>query len=276
MGILAPYFFAASQAAAGSLRIALLSEVSVQNDVLVLADLLARGASFPLRNAAQQISLGAAPEFGSTRLISRSAVAEAISSAGLSASQFAIPAVINVRREARLIASQEIFAAIQSAMQNNPDIPNIAPLTPADLPSDTRVPVPPGYSGLQVTQIVFDPLMNRMRFRLLPKAPGKVLPFYITAKLSPGFVPSGSAQSSLPLTGSNGNSSASLAHDAAPLVTTGHPARLRLHSPAMEMILTVHPLQRGYLDQIIRVRLFGTATTMQARVVGPGYLDAIF
>jgi len=275
---------ASFECVAGTLRVALLANVVVDGDAILLANLLPPDAPQRVRAAAEQVSLGTTPQIGSERQIPRAAVAATIASANLPVSQFIIPVDITVRRESRPISSREIFSAIQLALANNldgADLPNLAQLRLADLHHDAAIPAPLGYSGLEVTQIAFDPAIDRVRFRLLPKAAGRSLPFFVTASLPatyPGSfspvaarVPVGSASSPALLHATSALPAPSLA---APLVTTNQPARLHLHSADMDMLLEVRPLQRGYLDQIIRVRLAATGRTMQARVVAPGYLDA--
>lgn len=267
--------------AAGPLRVALLANVVVDDDTILLANLLPPAVPQRLRIATQQISLGAAPQMGSERQIQQRAVAAAIASAGLLTTQFIIPAQITVRRDGQSISPRDIFAAIQSALTSNldgADLPNLSQLRPTDFHQDADIPAPPGYSGLEVTQIAFDPAIKRMRFRLLPKAPGRTLPFYVTANVPATYAPaSASASSSVapPAVILRSRSGAAPAVPlATPLVTTNQPARLHLHSADMDMFVEVRALQRGYLDQIVRVRLAATGRTMQARVVAHGYLDA--
>jgi len=269
------------ETAAGPLRIALLTNVVVDADAILLANLLPPNAPQHLRVAAEQISLGAAPQIGSERQISRPTIAAAVASAGLPSSQVIIPAEITIRRESQSISSREIFSAIQLALRNDldgPDLPNLSQFQPADLQHDPAIPAPPGYSGLEVTQITFDPAINRMRFRLLPKAPGRALPFYVIANLPAAHAPTSllfrSNATPFPIMLATSSNAASVMHSAAPLVTTNQPARLHLHSDVMDMVVEVRPLQRGYLDQVVRVRLVATGRTMQARVVAFDYLDA--
>lgn len=270
--------------AARPVRVALLANVSIDGDAIFLANLLPQDAPQRLRAAIGQISLGAAPQMGSQRQISRQTIAAAVASAGLPPAQFIIPAQITIRREGQSISSTEIFSAIQTALANTfagSDLPNLSQLRPTDL-HHAAIPAPPGYSGLEVTQVAFDPAINLMRFRLLPKAQGRALPFYVTANLPatyapPSSVPSahvspGSIPSAVILRTSSGV--APLVPLSTPLVTTNQSARLHLHSADLDMLLEVRPLQRGYLDQVVRVRLAATGRTMRARVVAYGYLDA--
>lgn len=47
-------------------------------------------------------------------------------------------------------------------------------------------------------------------------------------------------------------------------------------SGEMQMLLYVNPLERGALDQIVRVKLPGTGKVLQAKVTGERQLESIF
>jgi hypothetical protein len=263
-------FLLAPGSRAGGLRIALLASTEVQSDTILLANLLPTSVSRRIRTSAEQISLGIAPQDGSARLFTRNTLTAAIAAGGLSPSDFTIPAAVTVRRGGRLITRGEVLAAIQSAQAQNL-VSEFPSLQLKDLAFDASVRVPRGDPGLQVTQISFDPLLERARIRLWPRnAPG-VLAFYVTAGVSSGF--------SQPPAVREGAAVRSRSQNPNPIsapvqVATGHLARLHLHSQDMEMLLEVRPLQPGRLGDVIRVSLPGTGRTFQARVVGKGDLDA--
>jgi hypothetical protein len=254
----------------GGLRIALLANTEIQGDSIVLANLLPGTVSRRIREAAQTVSLGAAPQNGATRQFTREALTAAISSSGLSPADFVIPESVTIRRGSRLISLEEIYSAIQSSLAKNP-VPGIPPFQLRDLTLNADVRVPSGDAGLQVTQISFDQFIGRARFRLWPRSAPGVLPFFATAKISSAVPASPSASKLLTIAA---HSSVTLDSSASVLVLPGRPARLHLHSSNMDMLLQVFPLQRGYLGEVIRVRLAGTGRTMQARVAGDAYLDA--
>ncbi len=262
---------AASAVDAGGLRIALLANTEIQGDSIVLANLLPGAVSRRIREAAQTVALGAAPQNGATRQFTRDALAAAISSSGLSPADFVIPQSVTVRRGSRLISLEEIYAAIQSSLAKNP-VPGIPPFQLRDLTLNADVRVPPGDAGLQVTQISFDQFIGRARFRLWPRSAPGVLPFFVTAKI-PASTPASPSTSKLLTVAAH--SPNTLDPSVLVLVQSGRPARLHLHSSNMDMLLQVLPLQRGCLGEVIRVRLAGTGRTMQARVAGDAYLDAI-
>jgi hypothetical protein len=261
---------AAAAVDAGGLRIALLANTEIQSDSIVLANLLPGTVSRRIREAAQTVALGAAPQNGATRQFTREALTAAISSSGLSPADFIIPESVTIRRGSRLISLAEIYSAIQSSLAKNPVL-GIPPFQLRDLSLDADVRVPPGDAGLQVTQITFDQFIGRARFRLWTRSAPGVLPFFVTAKVSSVVPASPSASKLLTIAA---RSSSTLDTSALVLVQPSRPARLHLHSSNMDMLLQVLPLQRGRLGEVIRVRLAGTGRTVQARVAGDAYLDA--
>ncbi len=255
---------------AGGLRIALLASTEVQSDTILLANLLPGTASRGIRDAAGNVTLGAAPQTGTTRQFTRETLSAAIAAGGLSPDEFTIPAEVTVRRSGRPISREEIYAAIQSALAKNP-IPGIPLLKPSDLAFEADLCVPPGDAGLEVTQITFDQFIGRARFRLWPKAAPGALPFFVTARVASSF--SEPSHSGRVITAS-AHPSGTNEIFAPVLVAADRLARLHLHSSNMEMLLEVRPLQKGHLGEVIRVRLPGTSRTMQARVTANGDLDA--
>ncbi|HTQ60229.1 MAG TPA: hypothetical protein VMI32_08400 [Candidatus Solibacter sp.] len=262
--------FLPSASEAGALRIALLASAEVQGDTILLASLLPANATRHIRSVAGQITLGAAPQRGTIREFTRDSLTAAISSAGLSPADFAIPGSVTVRRDSRLLSSQEVFDAIKSALAKNP-IPSLTRLRLQDLSFEAAVRVAPGDAALEVTQISFDQFLHRARFRLLPTSTPGVLPLYATAKVPSAFSERSTTARFLP----------AAAHvpikslvSAPALVATGRLARLHIHTPGLDMLLEVSPLQRGHFGEVIRVRLPGTGRTFQARVTGEEYLDA--
>lgn len=255
---------------AGGLRIALLTSTEVQSDTILLANLLPRSASQRIRESAERIALGEAPQNGTTRRFTRETLDAAIAAGGLSPADFAIPGFVTVRRGSRMLSREEIVGAIQSALNKNP-VAGIPALLPNDIGFETGVRVPPGEAGLEVTQITFDPFIGRARFRLRARSAPGTLPFYVTAKVAAtysGPSPAGRVLSGLAHFPDEEETSSSV------LVATDRLARLHLHSANMDMLLEVRPLQRGHLGEVIRVRLARTGRTLQARVTGDSYLDA--
>ncbi|MGH9740954.1 MAG: hypothetical protein ACRD51_01250 [Candidatus Acidiferrum sp.] len=256
--------------ARGGLGIALLANTQVQNDVILLANLLPEGTSGRIRHEAEKISLGQAPQPGSTREFTRGALTAVLSASSLSPADFEIPRAITVRRAGRLISRREVFEAIQSALARNP-IQGIPALRLQDVSMEAAVRVPPGDPGLEVTQITFDHFLRRARVRLWPRSAPGVLPFFVTIKAAGSFF----GQSIAPRIVAIAAHPTGLTSNSTPVfVPMNRLAHLHIHSADLDMLLEVRPLQRGYLGEVIRVRLPGTGRTLQARVTGVGYLDA--
>ena len=260
-------------AGAGALRIALLDHARVRGDAILLAYLLPLEAPRALRDAAEKISLGPAPQNGLARTISRSAVEASLADTGLWSAQFVVPESMTIARAARPVSRAEVYAAIQDFLAGNKMA--AAPVfSIEDLSLEAQVFVPDGLLQLEVTQVVFDQFIGRVRFRLRPRSAAGVLPFFATAAIpaSPASLHLDHASAAAPnLAWAPG------APRVAPvLVEAGHLAKLHLHSRNAEMLLEVRALQRGHLGDTIRVRLPASGKTFRARVIGREFLEAVF
>jgi hypothetical protein len=251
--------------------VALLAEVSVQGDTIMLADLLPQKTPLQLRNIANQVPLGSAPKSGATRQFYGDAIITAIRDAGLQPVNFVVPPVIRVRRLERTLTREEAFAAIQTARAQDPNAA-IPDFRLQDISLDATVEVPRGEPRLEVTKMVFDQQTGRTRFRLVARSADGIVPFYVTAR-TPADESAATLAVALAtsLTGDRVSAPAS-----AMLVDPRTPAILYLHSPDSYMLISVKPLQRGRLGENIRVRLPANGKTLIARVTGNGRLDATF
>jgi hypothetical protein len=265
--------FAQQAVQAGGLRVALLASAEVQSDTILLANLLPQNVERSLRSQAEKVPLGAAPQSGAIRVLSREAVNDAIVHADLPQERFVIPESIRVHRSERLLSAEEVHAAVQSALSSSP-IARLGVLQPEDLAFDSTIRIPQGQVSLLVTQIVYDEFIGRVRFRVQPKTVPAILPFYVTAR-----VPFSSAEVSAVnrvLLASAGNLSGTRLAQSPVLVEPGHMARLRLHSQNFDGVFQVRPLERGRMGDTICVRLPSSGKTLRARVVSAGNLDATF
>lgn len=258
---------------AGVLRIAIPSEVSIQADVILLRDLIPASAPESFRALAANVPLGAAPQLGSSRRISHESLLSALDAANLPLSSFVVPPYVSVRRNSRPVSREEVAAAIRSALAKN------ATASPVDLSTlllDASVNVPDADANLELLDMRVDELLRRARFRLASKSSPSVLPFFATAPLTSDLLSrrfSGRSTSDLvpAATAPKG-----IDRPAPILVQPGTPARLHMHSANSDMHLIVNPLQRGRLGQTILVKMPGTRKTLDAQVVAPGELEAIF
>jgi hypothetical protein len=256
---------ARSLAQAGTLRIALLANAQVQGDAVLLADFLPPNVPSRLREAAESISLGSAPQIGSLRRFSRGAVTAALQDRRFSLHSFFVPEFLTARRAGHSLTQEDVFSAIETALIKNKNVP-VPTLRPQDLTLESLIEVPEGPSTLEVTQMTFDESIRRARFRLWPRnAPG-TLPFYVTAPIR-------AEKSPQPISSSN---TSALSANSAVLVEPRQLARLHLHSPNSTMLLVVRPLQPGHMNETIRVRLVASGRTLQAKVIAANSLDATF
>jgi hypothetical protein len=259
-------------------RIELLREVRITGAGVLLSDLLPAGAGKSLRAQAENISLGAAPQPGNTRVLERSAVLENISVTKGVAEEIKVPERIVVSREARAITVQEVFTAIRSALDHS-GISTVGNLHLDDILLQTQILVGPGDAGLQVLRSDFDTELKRGRFLLWASNDPKVLPFFVAVRFS-GNTPLKGLRAIPEL-----NRVASVPEQLAVpvqiakaevLVSPGEQATLVLHSNSFRMIADVLPLQRGSMGQRIQVRVLDTGKIFGALVDGRAHLEVKF
>jgi flagellar basal body P-ring formation chaperone FlgA len=259
-------------------RIELLREVRVTGARVLLSDLLPAGAGVSLRGRAEEISLGAAPQPGNTRVLERSGVLGNIGASQDVVTEIAVPERIVVSRDARPITLQEVFAAIRKALERS-EISAAANLHLDDILLQTQVLVGPGDAGLEVLRSDFDAGLKRARFLLWPSQDPKVLPFFVAVRFSGNSPlailhsvtePSRTASKpELPLV-------PALLAKAEVLVSPGERATLILRSDALRMIADVVPLERGTMGQQIHVRVLDTGKIFSAQVDGRAHLEVKF
>lgn len=251
----------------GPRRAALLSDVEMRADTVLLAHLLPEHVSEELKQEATGVSIGSSPRPGTIRRLQRSEVLSALVAHGLPPTAFDIPQSIQIRRQARELTGEEVWAVIRASLSQKPD-EKLADLKPENLHFDTSILVPQEGMQLKVTQMAYDPLLGQARFRLSSSSKRALNPFYVTAN----FGPSGSdAPAGINLRETPEGIAPGMA-----LVEPKRPATLRLHSTNAMSLLRVQPLTAGRLGEVISVRLLRNRTTLRARVVGFGLLDATF
>jgi hypothetical protein len=273
-----------------SARIALLPDCEIASARLSLADLLPASAPAEIRDAASQVSLGAAPLPGAVRVFSSSLILSRISQKELAA-LLEIPDRVVVRRASRPLTSQEVFDTVQRVLVAN-HFPLASTIQPADLRMAAPVLVAQGQINLRVTRIEFDSGLGRLRLLIVPESGQGSLPFVATLSLrekpakdviekfdpAAGEIASNAEKNpdfpSEPASSSSEKPKSPNLRGVPPLVVPGRPALLRILSADMRMVLTVLPLENGGLGQEIRVRVPETGRIVRARVAGEGYLEA--
>lgn len=304
LAVLAFALSAAKPAACG-IKVELPAEVEVIGQSIFLSDLLPSKAPAGVREQAQAVLIGVSPQPGSTRILERNAVANLMGTE--MAGELDIPQQIVVRRASRHITREEVVAAIRTALgRNGFSDPGLQPDDLRVFPSSM---VSSGDARLEVRRMDFDDSLKEARFVMAERGS---LPFLVTAELQNGLpvrasdddIPPGNKptlddvrpkattpNSTATPQGSRPEDSArthsvrfltssgfagGIQQNSAPLVEPGKIARLLVTSGEMQMLLYVNPLERGALDQIVRVKLPGTGKVLQAKVTGERQLESIF
>jgi len=259
-------------------RIELLNAVRVSGANVLLSDLLPANAGDSLRVQAGEVSLGAAPQPGTTRVLERGGVLENISASMDSTAEIAVPERITVSREARPITVQEVFSAIQSALEHSGSSAGTY-LRPEDILFQAQVFVGPGDAGLRILRSDFDPSLKRGRFLLWASNDPKVLPFLVAVHFAEN-------SSTAPFDAVAELGRKDRKPDLTPtpaaieravfLVTPGETATLVLQSDALRMTADVIPLEKGILGQRVQVRVVDTGKIFSAQVDGRAHLALNF
>jgi hypothetical protein len=263
-------------------KFTLLGEVEVQADSIFLSDLLPAQAPPELRRPAQSILIGTSPQPGSTRVLEGDKVAGMLG-ADISR-EIGIPSEIVVHRTGRRLTREEVVGVIRTALGRN-GFPG-ADLQPDDLRIFPSVMVSSADAPLEVRRVDFDDVLNEGRFLMAQRGS---LPFLVTAHLRDGVPASVDSPESpnarlLDLLGRHalrqavqGTSLKDAQGGSATLVEPGKSAALHLSSSGgMQMLLDVMPLDRGTLNQTVRVKLPGTGKILHAQVTGARRLEATF
>jgi hypothetical protein len=263
--------FAAESRLAPS-RIVLRPNAEVSSTMILLSDLVPADAPDYVREEAARIPLGLAPQAGTNRVLERSQIASAIEHAGLPDDVFSVPERVTVRRAGRIPSQTDVWAAVERYLAAHPTSA-IRDTHSGDLRLASGFSIPP-ESHLEVTKVTIDRALHLAHLYLTVNgASGGAHPFYASARLS--SLPANDLLSVV-----SGRKSKHVSAEESPaapiLVEPKTVARLHLHSSESDMMLEVRPLERGALDQTIRVRLTSSAKTLQARVIGANALDATF
>jgi hypothetical protein len=269
------------------------ASVETGREELTLADLL-RGDCPPLREAAAQVGLGAAPRAGSVRVLEGRHIRgllEELAGPGLSLKQIAgieIPRRIAVRRAggtksceeiARLVAKAAPARGVESALGWGRQ--NLDCAAARGIPEE---------SPLELTKTVWNASLRRWEFSLRCVRAEDCVPFLVWAgeprTSAAGAVrsPSGAAPGFTAYAGSSSSSSLSPssslslletnAAGAELLVKRGQTATLSWERGGIRVVLPVTCLDGGGLGQFVRVRFKNAPRVLTAEVVGEGMLRA--
>jgi len=274
----------------GAVRIALLTDVSVSGDAILLADLLPKDTPGEVREAVGEVALGIAPQIGSVRRLRGKSVADAMEQAGIELERFAIPEAISVERDSRLLSSEEILASVHHALGrfslSAEEAAVLRGVAGGDIFWESGLRVPLGDARLSVEDLAVDFEAGLARFRVAVGAEERGLPFEVFARVPArkagvvNAVRTAQTAGRLVLAGAVSarveKSSAVESAEGPVLVALGKTARLRLHSENSVIWLDVKALQAGHAGETIRVSVPASGRTLRARVSGVRELEAVF
>lgn len=270
---------------------ALLAEARVAGESIYLSDLLPAEATPGMREAAGKIRLGAAPPPGGTLTLAGERIAGLLPEAARQ--QIVIPPHVLVHRSSRPVTREEVVAAIQAALRRNGRPGRAAPetelgseLDPETVHFSPAVTVAATDAKLEVRRIDYDAALQQDRFLLASAADPRALPFLVLAGRPSAARADSSAggsderrdardlESALREARPSNNSAISVG--GIPLVEPKKIAKLHVVSGSMQMFLQVLPLEKGALDETVRVKVAGSGQILRGRVIAPGQLEAQF
>jgi hypothetical protein len=250
-------------------RVWLLESAEVTQEKITLADLLPASTPSSLQEGAARMSLGSAPQPGSSRTLRGYQIERQLRSSPDILALLAIPDRIVVTRAFRAISHAEIARAIEAAL-NEEGFSGNGPLNPGNVELEAPVLVTRDDLGLKATRLEYDRLEHRAVFRLWASKEPHLLPFYVSVDSLPG--------ADL-LAGRGALSGKSVMRGSAQprvLVKPGKPVRMLGEGRNFRFSTIVVPLQPGRKGEIIRVRERGTRRLLKAEVTGEGILKAQF
>lgn len=254
----------AAVANGNAVRVALLPEVAVSGDEILLSHLVADPIPQALRSYAKAVSFGKTPEFGSVRRLRAPLVSAALSNSGLKPDEFEIPAVITIHRAGRFVTDGEIKAAVNGFLQQaneeaDADVTMFAVAPPESLA------VPEGELHLYIKGAKYDAALRHAQLSLASRAFPQLSPFTVEVHgatqdfRTKDSHPAGADSKKGPM-----------------LIQAGAPAELIVTAADTQMILSVVPLKSGREGDVIRVRLAKSTKFLSAKVVAKDRLEASY
>jgi hypothetical protein len=264
--------------------VAVEASVEAGRGELTLADLLGRDTCPRLRDAAEQVSLGALPRAGSVRVLDGRQVRrllEGLEGGSLIPGKTAgmkIPERIVVQRAGAIKSCAEISRFVASSAPPQ-EIESVHGGWQRELDCAAARSIPEDAS-LELTKTVWNGALQRWEFALRCARPEDCVPFLVWARegkkhpSQAGNAQSGTVRS---LTASAESSAQALAKSGSGtvrLVKPGQTATLTWDQAGIRVVLPVTCLDAGGLGQFVRVRFKNAARMMRAEVVGAGTLRA--
>ena len=174
-------FLGARAGAAGappaSVAVPLRSIAPVRGEQVRLSDLVPDGVSESLRRLASTIVIGNAPQPGLRRTIAGEFIARQLNSIPELSSAFQIPAEVVVVREYRQLSQEEIFPAIQDALEKS-GCAELLSLKAGNVELPAPILIREADASAKVTGMELDSLRGEFRFRLRLSGDPLRAPFY--------------------------------------------------------------------------------------------------
>jgi hypothetical protein len=282
MGLVSGVFAVASLgccAAQACTEVAVEASVEAGPGELTLADLLARGACAPLREAAAQVSLGAAPRPGSARVLEGRVVRRLVEDAAAGVVSrgktggMTVPERIVVKRRGAAKSCAEIARFVAGAAGELANAPrswqeNVDCAAARDIPQE---------AALELKKSGWSAARARWEFALRCARPGDCVPFMVWVRDPKTAVAGAESRSGTVGRGSAFGETPRLrdgAGGAERLVKAGQTATLTWDQAGIRVVVPVTCLDAGGLGQLVRVRLKNAARILRAEVVGEGRLRA--
>jgi hypothetical protein len=266
-------------------NVAVEASVEIAQGELTLADLLTRNSCPQWREAAAQVSLGAAPRAGSARVLDGRRVRLLLEGLGdhldqkvEEAGSMQIPERIVVQRAGAVKSCSAIAGFLAGATSAQM----------AGAPSRWQEKVDcaaargiPETAALELAKATWNAALQRWEFALRCARPEDCIPFLVWVqqeKTSPAKVDdarSGGARGLAFRFEPSARTLAKAGENAAErLVKRGQTAMLTWEQAGIRVVVPVTCLEAGGLGQFVRVRFKSTARTLLAEVVGAGTLRA--
>ena len=263
----------------GCAEVAVEARVEAGPGALTLADLLTLDTCVQLRSEAARVSLGAAPQSGSVRVLDGREIrqqlevlASAVGSVGKTAGM-SVPERIVVKRRGEMKSCAEIARFVDGAATAE---------VMAKVPSRWREDLDcaaargiPEKTPLALAKSTWNERLERWEFALGCARAGECVPFLVWVQEPKTSVTR--MAGSLGATPQRWNEPPRLrqvASGAERLVAPGETATLTWDQAGIRVVLPVTCLDAGAMGQFVRVRLKNAARILRAEVMGAGTLRA--
>jgi hypothetical protein len=253
-------------------------EVEVKQNRVWLSDLLPPEAPAAIQNALASIELCRAPQPGSVRVLDAAQIAARLAGQFELLGQLAIPSRITIRYTGWPIAEEKVRLAISEFLRQQSwhdhggrrDLPDAARLE-WTLPLSATIESP----KLEVVGLDWDDRQQSAQVRLRCSPHASCGGFMVHVVLSPPLAREWREQLTLgSALSSSGEQPAAANGNSSVLAEKGKPATLVLDDGSMRISVRVICLQRGVLNQEIRVVEAQGRHVFHAEVVGMGLLHA--